>query len=106
MIQKTRRRGITGHEMYAIRFLETDSVDSQSVPCLTSHFSLLPSLFKCSNVLASQGENKNFYSDRAPDIDNLSNILICSILAMTRRKAEGELSDESVDLCTSEQREG
>lgn len=41
MIQKTRRRGITGHEMYAIRFLETDSVDSQSVPCLTSHFFLL-----------------------------------------------------------------
>ena len=40
------------------------------------------------------------------DKDNLSNILICSILAMTRRKAEGELSDESVDLCTSEQREG
>ena len=38
--------------------------------------------------------------------DNLSNILICSILAMTRRKAEGELRDESVDLCTSEQREG
>lgn len=38
--------------------------------------------------------------------DNLSNILICSILAMTRKKAEGELSNESVDLCTAEQREG
>ena len=38
--------------------------------------------------------------------DNLSNILICSILAMTRKKAEGELSDESVDLCTAKQREG
>ena len=40
------------------------------------------------------------------DKDNLSNILICSILAMTRRKAEGELGNESVDLCTSEQWEG
>ena len=38
--------------------------------------------------------------------DNLSNILICSILAMTRRKAEGELGNESVDLCTPEQWEG
>ena len=46
------------------------------------------------------------YAYRASCKDNLSNILICSILAMTRRKAEGELSDESVDLCTSEQREG
>ena len=48
-------------------------------------------------------EDRNDCNDHK---DNLSNILICSILAMTRRKAEGELSDESVDLCTSEQREG
>ena len=44
--------------------------------------------------------------DRNDHKDNLSNILICSILAMTRKKAEGELSNESVDLCTAEQREG
>lgn len=67
MIQKTRRRGITGHEMLAIRFLGNGQC-GQPVRTL-SHFSLLPSLFKCSNVLASQGENKNFYSDRAPDRD-------------------------------------
>ena len=46
------------------------------------------------------------YSYRTSHKDNLSNILICSILAMTRRKAEGELGNESVDLCTSEQWEG
>ena len=51
-------------------------------------------------------ENPVFLAYRTPYKDNLSNILICSILAMTRRKAEGELSDESVDLCTTEQREG
>ena len=46
------------------------------------------------------------HPDRAAGKDNLSNILICSILAMTRKKAEGDLSNESVDLCTSEQWEG
>ena len=58
-------------------------------------------LIQCRQQQSGQdGDDRNHYKD------NLSNILICSILAMTRRKAEGELSDESVDLCTSEQREG
>ena len=52
-------------------------------------------------------KHRGEYGDnRDRNKDNLSNILICSILAMTRRKAKGDLSDESVDLCTAEQREG
>lgn len=62
-------------------------------------------LLSCGIQSRQKDRGKNG-DDRNRDKDNLSNILICSILAMTRKKAEGELSNESVDLCTAEQREG
>ena len=71
-------------------FLYQKSVSVFSFFCHLSYFRV-----SCSSAFTS------FASGRMKRIFTLIELLI-----MTRRKAEGELSDESVDLCTSEQREG
>ena len=81
--------------------LHPDLINLASVTQTHDRFGLITCRIQCGKKHPRKnGNDSNHHKD------NLSNILICSILAMTRRKAEGELSDESVDLCTSEQREG
>ena len=63
------------------------------------YFFLPCSLF---DILTSQGENKDFHPDRAPHNNYLLNIQYNVYYTSSMRR----VTDESIDLCTSEQREG